>query len=161
MAHLKTQETRKNPQERRHWKWVLTRRLYEQGYSRYDIIQLFRFIDWLMQLLQALQVAFRQQVYDYEQEQRMPYITSIERMGIEQGRAEGLDLGLIRGRREELLSAIELMLKIKFGEAGSALLPEISRIKEYTLLRQIRDGIWTVATVEELRRSYEQAEGGA
>jgi hypothetical protein len=144
MAHLKTQETRTKPQERERWKWALTRRLYTQGYGREDILRLFRFIDWLMRLPRELEETFRQQVYAYEEAQRMPYVTSIEQIGIE------------KGRREELLSAIDLLLKLKFGEAGLRLMPEISQLEDLSLLRAVRDNIWTVATLEEVHRMYRQ-----
>jgi hypothetical protein len=77
---------RKNAQARKEWKFRLTRRLYEQGYDRQDILNLFRFIDWLMELPDALKQEFRSELAQYEQERQMPYVTSIEQMGIEQGR---------------------------------------------------------------------------
>lgn len=152
MAHLKAQETQKNPQERGRWKWILTRRLYEQGYRREDIIQLYRFIDWMMQLPPALEDEYWQQVVAYEQEQRMPYVTTAERRGIEKGRIEGR----VEGQREELLAAIELMLRIRFGEVGMNLLPEIKLVTEVALLRTLRDAIWTVAQPDDLRPLYQQ-----
>jgi hypothetical protein len=154
MAHLKAQDTQKNPQERGHWKWLLTRRLYEQGYRREDIIQLYRFIDWLMQLPSDIEDEYWQQVVKYEEEQRMPYVTTAERRGIEKGRAEGR----VEGQYEELLSAIELMLRVRFGAAGLALLPEISQITEYALLRAIRDQILTVDQPEDLRPIYQSGQ---
>ena len=45
MAHLKTKATQRNPENRLQWKPSLVRRLYERGYSREDIRELFRFID--------------------------------------------------------------------------------------------------------------------
>ncbi|MGK7876693.1 MAG: cytosolic protein, partial [Xenococcaceae cyanobacterium] len=48
MVHLKALETRQNRKERKQWKLALTRRLYEQGYERQDVINLFGFIDWMM-----------------------------------------------------------------------------------------------------------------
>ncbi|WP_287357607.1 hypothetical protein [Moorena sp. SIO3B2] len=38
MAHLKTKATHKQPMERKRWKWYLIRRLFEQGYSKNDIV---------------------------------------------------------------------------------------------------------------------------
>ena len=83
MAHLKAKETRQNDQERKRWKLDLTKRLYEKGYQREDIINLFRFIDWLMRLPEELEQSFWQEVTQYEQENKMPYITSVERRGIQ------------------------------------------------------------------------------
>jgi hypothetical protein len=39
MAHLKTKETKKDPQSRKRWKFQLTRGLYEQGFERQDIME--------------------------------------------------------------------------------------------------------------------------
>lgn len=43
MAHLKTQQTEKNPEQRKYWKFSLIRRLYEKGLSEQDIRNLYRF----------------------------------------------------------------------------------------------------------------------
>ena len=45
MAHLKALETQADVTARKAAKWQLLRRLYEQGYARVDILNLFRFID--------------------------------------------------------------------------------------------------------------------
>jgi len=88
MAHLKTKETRNDAIARKEWKFRLTRRLYEQGYERQDILNLFRFLDWMMDLPEGLKQAFRAELEQFEQERQMPYVTSIEQMGIEKGRLE-------------------------------------------------------------------------
>ncbi|MBE8969664.1 hypothetical protein IQ277_26635 [Nostocales cyanobacterium LEGE 12452] len=58
MAHLKAKETRQDDQSRKRWKLDLTKRLYEKGYQREDIINLFRFIDWVMRLPEELENSF-------------------------------------------------------------------------------------------------------
>ena len=42
MAHLETKATRNDDEERWRWRWELnlTRRLYERGYERRDVIAL-------------------------------------------------------------------------------------------------------------------------
>ncbi len=79
MAHLRALETRQNRTRRKEAKLALTKRLYEQGYQREDIINLFKFIDWLMSLPTELEQEFQQELNQYEEEKRMPYITSVER----------------------------------------------------------------------------------
>jgi hypothetical protein len=91
MAHLKTKETRNDPVARKEWKFKLTRLLYERGYERQDILNLFRFIDWILELPEDLKRSFRDDLEEYERERQMPYVTSIERMGIEQGIEQGED----------------------------------------------------------------------
>jgi hypothetical protein len=82
MAHLKTKETRRDAGARKEWKFRLTRRLYEQGYGRQDILNLFQFLDWLMELPDGLKQAFWVELEQYEQERKMRYVTTIERMAI-------------------------------------------------------------------------------
>jgi hypothetical protein len=85
MAHLKTQATRHDPQARLQWKFQLVKRLYEKGFRREDILELFRFIDWLLVLPQGIDKQFRNELAEYEAAMSTPYITSIERLGIQQG----------------------------------------------------------------------------
>jgi hypothetical protein len=86
MAHLRTKATREDAQLRKEWKFRLTRRLYEQGYKRQDILNLFRFIDWMMELPDALKQEFRAELEQYEQEKQMPYVTSIEQLAKQEER---------------------------------------------------------------------------
>jgi hypothetical protein len=59
--------------------------MYEWGYPRQEIINLFRFIDWVLTLPPELAKAFRNELIAYEGEKNMPYITSIERDGEARG----------------------------------------------------------------------------
>ncbi len=89
-AHLAAQATKgkESQQRRRKQKFALMTMLYEQRYSRQEIIDLFRFIDWVLTLPPELEEAFRNDLATYEGDKNMPYITSIERMGIDRGKAE-------------------------------------------------------------------------
>ncbi len=93
MAHLKTQQTKKKPQERKTWKFSLIRRLYEQGLQEKDIRNLYRFIDWVMMLPKALEAEFWQEFKEFEQERTMTYMTTGERIGYERGKQEGQEEG--------------------------------------------------------------------
>ncbi len=86
MAHLKTKETQKDPQFRKEWKFQLTRRLYEQGFERQDIMELFLFVDWMMELPEGLKREFKVELEQYEQEKQMRYVSSIEEITIEETR---------------------------------------------------------------------------
>ncbi len=79
MVHLKTKETQKDPQSRKEWKFQLTRRLYEQGFERQDIMELFLFVDWMMELPEGLKREFKVELDLYEQEKQMRYVSSIDR----------------------------------------------------------------------------------
>ena len=74
--------------------------------------------------------------------------------GIQQGVAQGVAQGLENGRRQELLSGIELALELRYGLAGLALMPEIRSIALVETLSAVRDGIRTAETPADLRQIY-------
>jgi len=100
MAHLKTKTTRHDPRERLRWKLWLTRRLYEKGWPRQQILDLFWFIDWVMRLPEDLDRSFKDEIERFEEEKDMRYVTSIERLsrqeGIRQGEASLIERQLRR-----------------------------------------------------------------
>jgi hypothetical protein len=89
LAHLQAQATRKDSQQRKQAKLALMRQLYERGYNRQQVLDLFRFIDWVLTLPEALKQEFWQDLRTFEEECRMPYITSIEEIGFERGIEQG------------------------------------------------------------------------
>ena len=95
MAHLKTKATRGNAPERLRWKIELIRQLYARGYERTDIHELFRFVDWLLVLPEDMAKSFRERVEEIDQESKMKYVTSIERLSREEGLLDGLQLGAL------------------------------------------------------------------
>ncbi|MBD2771627.1 Rpn family recombination-promoting nuclease/putative transposase [Iningainema tapete] len=176
MAHLKAIETRDNRSERKQWKLALVRRLYEQGFEREDVLNLFQFIDWMMSLPLELEREFWQEFSNFEESRRMRYITSVERIGIQKGieqtqnqmrqeieqvRQESQNqmrqvlLESQNQMRQVLLENLELSLELKFGTLGLNLLPEISQIEDVEQLRAILAGLKTAQTVEELRQIYQ------
>jgi hypothetical protein len=79
-------------------------------YTADELRQLFRLIDWMMHLRPDLEQEFETRLHAYEEEIRMPYVTSIERnaeaRGVALGEARGVALGEARGR---LLMVIEIL----------------------------------------------------
>jgi hypothetical protein len=139
MAHLKVQETRRDSQQRKQWKFNLTRRLYEQGYGRQDILNLYRFIDWLLVLTEGLEMEFRQEIEQFEQERQMPYISSIERMAMREARQEEVESLLIARFGEldaELSGIITPLMALSVGDRARMIL-QLSREELITQLRRI------------------------
>jgi len=112
MAHLRMQAARNDPDARFYWKTYLVRRLYDRGYQRKDILELFRFIDWIALLPEGLEARFRVEIEQFEAERNMPYITSIERHGIEQGVQQGVQQGIQQGE----VKLLKRLLKLRFGQ---------------------------------------------
>jgi Domain of unknown function (DUF4351) len=90
-AHLAAQATKgkASQQRRRQRKYSLTTMLYERGWSEQEVIDLYRFIDWVLTLPLELETAFRDDLETYERGKNMPYISAIERMGEARGKVEG------------------------------------------------------------------------
>ena len=107
MTHLKAQETKRNEPARKQWKLTLIKRLYERGYDRSTIINLFAFVDWLMILSSEAKVTFWQELRTYEEERQMPYITSVEQIGYDRGIKEGE----VEGQEKERKTIAFNMLK--------------------------------------------------
>jgi predicted DNA-binding ribbon-helix-helix protein len=138
LAHLKAQQTHGDPGGRHAWKLRLVRGLYERGFSPKDVRELFRLIDWLMELPPALNTMFWQDVDKIQEERRMPFVMSIERVG----RCDGLRMG------------IQSVLRIRFGEVGLRLMPEIQEIYEEEKLQAILIALETAASPDEVRRLW-------
>ena len=89
------------------WKFRLIRLMYERGHERALILELFRLIDWMIRLPKALEADFRQQLYAYEEQQQMPYVTTVEKAGIEKGVKQGIKQGIKQGEAKTLLRLLE------------------------------------------------------
>jgi hypothetical protein len=139
-AHLKAQETRRDAEARYQWKTQLVRGLYERGWGAEEVRQLFRVIDWLMSIPAELQERFREELHTYEQEKQMPYVTSVERLAKEEGRQEGLLLG------------IRVALTCKFGSAGRRLMPKVRAIKDIDRLESFAQALEKADSLAALRR---------
>lgn len=88
LAQLEANATR--PDEHRLVrKTDLVRRLYRWGYQRDNVIRLFRIIDAMMALPEALEPAFEEAVQQIEEETQMNYVTSVERVRLKREREEG------------------------------------------------------------------------
>jgi len=143
MAHLKAIETRHDPISRKSWKFRLTRRLYERGYGRADVINLLLFIDWAMALPQELEAAFRDELHQYEEERAMPYVTSFERFGIEKG--------ALLAAREDLLD----VLSIRFEQVPPSTAKTIEEIDDRDSLRWLHREAVKTPSMEDFIQSLQ------
>ena len=124
MTHLKAQETKRSPAARKQWKLALIKRLYERGYDRSAILNLFTFVDWIMILPKATKVEFWQELKIYEEERKMRYITSVEQIGYDRGQVVGYDLGVEAEaqRSRELILEVQRSSQERLLEAQRSLL---------------------------------------
>ena len=78
--------------------------------TRQQILDLFRFLDWVLTLPEALEQQCQVALAQVEADTQMPYITSIERMGIKKGLQEGLQQGRQQGLQEGFQQGEAFML---------------------------------------------------
>lgn len=146
LAHLKTQETRGNDEERQRWKIYLIKGLYRRGHDAHRIRRLFRVLDWLLRLPKEAEKIVWKEIEHFERETKMPYVTSVELIGIEKGKQSG--------RIEGILAGIAAILEVRFGSDGLRSLPELDGIQDPERLSSILKGLKSASSVEEARRLW-------
>jgi len=116
----------KPDEQRKRVKFSLTKRLYEKGYTKERVMNLYKFIDWLIGLPKPLEIEYMQDVHALEEATKMAYITSAERIGIEKGIHEGIQkAGIILSKLEQGID-----IKIISQETGLSL-EEIELLKKF------------------------------
>jgi hypothetical protein len=135
LAHLKAMETRNDAANRHVWKVRLIRGLFERGLGAKDVRELFRVIDWLMDLPEPLSTRFWRDVDVIQEENRMPFVSTPERVGEQRGLRKG----------------IEALLRVRFGSEGVKLMPEIEEVYGEEKLRAVLAALETVGRPEDVR----------
>ncbi|MEZ4528854.1 MAG: hypothetical protein R2941_23325 [Desulfobacterales bacterium] len=145
MAHLKTLETRKDKQSRLNYKLALSKNLYRHGWTKDDIIRLYRFIDWIMVLPAEMENIYHEKLMEYEREVNMQYITTAERIGMEKGMEKGI-----------LLGSLQTVLEMKFGDRWLEIYPKIKRIKKKDRLEKILQTAKSAKSAEEVLNAVKE-----
>jgi hypothetical protein len=139
-AHLRTLGTNQNPEARLEWKISLIKQLYHKGYSRENIQELFRLIDWMMTLPAELEQLCDTEISSYERQNYMPYITTIERRGI------------LRTQRENLID----VLSARFESVPSELSVAINNLDDMDVLKRLLRQAVTIPSLSEFEQLLSQ-----
>ena len=127
LAHLLTQATRQDMNARFAAKWKLVQLLYQRGWDKQQVIDLFSVLDWMMRLPEQLKRSLWHNIEVLEEQEKMRYVTSVEQIGIEkgllqgmqqgiaQGMQQGMQRGLMKGRAEGEAYALRRLLQKRFG----------------------------------------------
>lgn len=148
MAHLQAQSTRRYPRNRLRSKIELVKALYARGYTRKQIGELFRFIDWVLALPEKYELQFEQAVKGLEEADRMRYVTSIERRAIQRGLEQGIEQGIVQGTRDNLFD----ILRLRFTILPEELSEQINQMADLTQLKVLLQAAVRVATLEDFER---------
>ena len=135
MAHLKAIETSGDNTSRKDEKLSLIKMLYQRGYSRDNIVKLLNFIDWLIALPPTLESDLWRDIRIYQEELKMQYIPSYERIAKEEAKKEGRE----EGKLSVLRRSIKLILEVNFGEDGLAFSPDVDSVTDITKLESLQE----------------------
>jgi hypothetical protein len=138
-------QTRHNLEARLMQRLALCRRLYEEGFSQKDVVFIHGLIDRLMILPRPLMVRFKQELFTLEKDKNMPYVDTLTRMSLQEGRTAGRQEGSLAQARESVIEALE----IRFGEISPDLRERINALDNLrTLKAQLRRAI-TVPSLDQ------------
>jgi hypothetical protein len=140
LAHLQALATRRDPPNRLEWKRRVARGLYQHDWSEQQVRELFRLVDWLMDLPERLEEIFRIDLHRFEQEKDMPYVTSVERLARKEGREEGF------------VEGIAVALVAKFGKEARKLMPDVQKLPDMAALRNLAKAIENAQNLDEVRK---------
>ena len=116
LAHLATRATRHDASARYAAKWTLVQGLYRRGWGKQQVLDLFKVLDWMMRLPKELETQLWQDIETLEKGANMPYVCSVERIGIEKGLEQGIQQGIQRGMQRGQMRILTRLLTQRFGE---------------------------------------------
>jgi hypothetical protein len=89
-VQLTKHETEKDVDNRYLLRMGLTQELYKHGYSKEQVVRLYRFIDYILTLPKPLAIKFKKELEQFEESLKMPYVTSTEMVAREEQAQEDI-----------------------------------------------------------------------
>lgn len=158
MAHLKTKATRGQPQDRKQWKGSLVRSLFERGYSRTEVVQLFRLIDWMMVLPEELQQEFTQELRLYQEDRPMPFLSRVELHAKQEGKQEGIQEGIQEGTLKNAREAVLEVLEARFEVVSPTVSEALNKIVDVAVLKRLLRQASTISSMAEFQQLFNVSE---
>lgn len=112
----------------------LTRGLYEKGFGKEKIVKLYRFIDFVLTLPKPLAIKFKKEHEKIEEDLRMPYVTSNERLA----------------REEQARDDVLEILEVRFKHIPYELKEKINYCDNVSKLKKLHRQALTIKTIDEL-----------
>jgi hypothetical protein len=104
--------------------------------------EVYGLIDWMMTIPKELQEEFNQQITQYEQEMKMPYITSIERSGE------------VKGKLIQTQQIVKRLLHRRIGEIDSSLIHQVEALP-IEVLEELTDALLDFSTIADFEQWLE------
>ena len=148
IAHLRLHKTKNTPEDRYNTKVELIKLLAQKGYSKEDIRELFRFIDWIINLPKPLEMKFREEVTKIEGGTMPSYVTSVERLAKEEGIEEGKKEGIEEGVAHEQKVILKLLHK-RFGSMPTEVEDSVKKL-DFDGLESLAEAIFDFANIDDV-----------
>jgi len=132
-THLKALDSRKDPNKRYRWKVELFKALHKAKYTKKQILELYRFMDWVLRLPTALNQKFDNFVEKYEEAKTVRYVTSIERRLLKRNAQQNFEQGVLQKSREYVTD----ILDVRFHSVPSPLAEKVQAIDDTHLLSKL------------------------
>lgn len=140
MGHLSAMTTSDRPLDRFDSKLKIVRLLFERGYTKREIYDLLRFLDWLMALPPELEQNFKTEKKQIEEEKTMPMITSWERDG------------MADATRNDVLEVLEIRFASEASQLRDGFVQlhrQLEPMQELIVLKQLHKKAISVTSIEE------------
>jgi len=145
-AHLLAQRTHGNADIRYTEKWRLIRLLYERGWRKRRIIDLFTIVHWLMPLPVELERRLMCNIRRLERRHNVEWINPYDKLRFEEGEKKGIKIGLAKGlqegRQEGAAQLLERQLNRRFGTLSPTIQKRLAKASPEQLAR------WSEAVLE-------------
>jgi hypothetical protein len=148
-AHLAALRTRNDLEARYTQRIALCRRLYEEGFSQKDVVFIHGLIDRLMILPRPLMIRFKQELFTLEKDKNMPYVDTLTRMSLQEGRKVGRQEGRQEGSLTQARESVIEALEIRFGEVSNDLRERINAFDNLRTLKAQHRRAITVPSLDQ------------
>jgi hypothetical protein len=139
LAAKRNLQSREDEDKRFSFKRELVRLMLEKGYSREEILHVFRFLDGVLVLTDLEKEKVIYDEFMSKEVEKVAYITNFER------------LAMLRDARELVMDALE----VKFGAVSEDILEKVQKIQEREVLRQLHRQAILAPSLEEFRKSLQ------
>ncbi len=167
LAQLRANEKKGDNDFRFAAKRELVFRLYDKGFTRADIHELFRMIDWLITLPKELEEKLEQEIFAYEERQPMDLVSRLELRAIQRGEKKGMEKGLEKGLEKGMEKGLEKGLGEGMGQIVTRQLARLfgpldmrtqARLKKISVqqMEELGTALLDLTTVKDLKSWLEQ-----
>ena len=101
--------------------------------TKFDIINLVKFIDKMMRLPAPLQTEFQNKLERYEKELNMPFLSTIEELAQEKGKEIGKEIGSKKTRQQDIIK----ILSNRFDHVPELISLSIKQIDDMSILENL------------------------